>query len=652
MRLRSLSVWLLACLAVPFAWCVELLRYNRPGVVAPLTKRSGRGVMMSTPVDWDGDGKLDLLADQRVYLHLGGNVFRKGPLLDYLKWASNTTVADLDGDGRWDIVEGAWDRSEIRWLRNTGTPRQPAFAAPEILVAPPAFEVARPPGRKPLLYAVPAVADFNGDGLPDLLVGGRDIWTDYFPYLPSRSIVTGRSYFGGIHGELYLLLNRGSRTRPQYPSAEPLRMDGQPVTVFGLCAPVAADWDGDGDLDLLVTQEAMPALLFENTGDRLQARWARPRPLFLRYAGIYSRIQVVDWDRDGLPDLLASSEDGEYLFRNEGSRQTPYFSGAREAFQELDPEVWVPGFATPHAADYDGDGNLDLIIGSDDGDFRLFRNLGSRQLAEGRLLGYSDGRPIQIRLDFGFQPQGPVERFWAYTSPVLADWDGDGDLDLLSGQISTEGYLFLENRGSRSRPCWSEQRLIEAAGRIIRTAGHARMRPAPVDWNGDGLMDLVAVNDRHEYTLHLRQRTREGGLRLQAGQTLRFASGKPVSFTAPDDVVGRRDAVNVVDWDGDGDWDVLTGLNSSTGGFVYLENRGNNAAPSFALGKEMTTREGRPLRQEARRLLEGFSHTPNIDVVDWNGDGTPDLLVGQDMGFVVFFDGIEVRPAPAKRGKR
>jgi hypothetical protein len=420
-------------------------------------------------------------------------------------------------------------------------------------------------------------------------------------------------------------------------------LNDEPLSVFGISGPATVDWRGTGQLDLILTQEAMPPLLFLNIGTPGAPVLERPQHIYVDYAGIYSKISVVDWTGDGRFDLLVSSEDGEFLFQNEGKPGDPYFSGQYRVMEEVADELWVPsGFASPWAVDLTGSGRLDLVVGSADGHFRLFRNLGKGNqptFSAPELLRHPSGRPIHHQLDMAYHPQGPVERFWGYTSPVVVDWNNNGKLDIISGQIGRAGYLFYENVGAVGELLWAEPVLLEGGGRIIRTTGHARIRPAVVDWDGDGLLDLVAVNDRFEYVLYLRSRDEGGRLELGQGTVLRFEDGNPVSFTTPDDLVGRRDSISVVDWNGNGRWDLLVGLNSAGGGFKVVENRGTNEEPVFARGREMTDRNGLSLRAAGARKLDGFRHNPHIQVLDWNGDGELDLLVGQDLGFILFYDG-------------
>ncbi|MEO1696345.1 MAG: FG-GAP-like repeat-containing protein [Planctomycetota bacterium] len=221
----------------------------------------------------------------------------------------------------------------------------------------------------------------------------------------------------------------------------------------------------------------------------------------------------MDLDGDGRIDVLSgcyTHRDGRrdmvgefYLFRGEAEGYAP-----PERLRGTDGEPLVVRVRTdveypdsdrtctrPTAVDLDGDGDLDIVTGNEAGLFALFQGESDGFAPESSFLTGTDGALLKVD---------------GHSDPHFADWDGDGDLDLLSGSESGEVSWF-PNVGTRTAPRFGDAQQLVAppedgpsGGDVVFGDGHitgpqTATRVTTADVDGDGKLDLL-VGDAAEIT--------------------------------------------------------------------------------------------------------------------------------------------------------
>ena len=614
---------------------LERIHFNNSGLTVDL----GAGLWAwPLPMDWDGDGDFDLLVacPDKPYngVYLFENPAGKGAKFPVFKAGKRLgpAIADMtlsSANGQPRLMAGRFELTKFR--DGDWTTRKSWFAKSTVVpVVHPRDQFWR-------------WADFDGDGRSDLIVGYGD-WTD-FGWFDQNEWWKGYDARGNwtgapLHGPVFWLRNEGSEEAPRFAEPKPILAGGRPVDVGGRPGQMLADFDGDGDLDLMCGEFLDGFTYFENIGSRTAPHYAAGRRLARVARPIVMDLQMlvphaIDWDGDGDIDLIVGDEDGRVaLIENTGRTVAgmPQFLPPRYFQQEAD-EVKFGALATPFGVDWDGDGGIDLICGNTAGYIGFIENLSGPGVERPRFAAprrlEADGKPIRIMAGPNGSIQGPIEAKWGYTTVSVADWDGDGLPDIIANSIWGK-VIWFRNIGTRRQPKLALAQPIEVewAGPAPKPAwnwwnpqGHElvtqwRTTPFAIDWNGDGLVDLVMMDCEGYLALYPRAR-RDGKVVLLPPQRV-FAdeNGMPLRLNSGAGGKSGRRKICVVDWDGDGKLDVL--VNSRNADFLRQVARRD--------GKWLFKDEG-PLASEN---IEGHDVSPAT--VDWNGDGVPDFVGGGEDG--------------------
>ena len=446
-------------------------------------------------LDHDGDGDMDILsvdgnvcagpphpdARTRLFRNDGGMRFvevTKEAGIAVTGVGYGGAAADYDGDGDTDAFIGLLGRNVL--LRNGGDGTF-ADAAAEAGVE----------GAEGDMTTAACWADFDGDGWLDLHVSN---YVDMMKVVEEfrREGKPGRScdwrgfkvYCGPMllpyqENRLYLSNGRDPATgRVTFRDAT-ANLRGQQARPSFQC--IAADFDGDGDMDVFTANDTEPHHLWLNDGkgnftdEGMAAGCAYNRDVRPQ-AGM--GVDVTDYDHDGLLDITVTNFSHDYntIFRN-GSR--PRAAGGRTAvFEDVTVQTGVvqPTFLDLGWAacwiDFDNDGDRDLFYANGHvyGEIDNFGASGTSYRQSNRVLENLGGRtPVFRDASERLGPGLAVKE--VHRGGAQGDLDGDGDDDLVVCVLNGRAYILRNDGGDANawiRISLRGKRCPDPAGALVK----------------------------------------------------------------------------------------------------------------------------------------------------------------------------------------
>ncbi|MDK1493724.1 VCBS repeat-containing protein [Sinorhizobium sp. 7-81] len=629
----------------------EALQYH-PDVKSAAV--AGRIITCVEVVDWSGTGTRDLLLsawdpcyDGRVFLRRQIGTNEDGsPILgkeELVEGVRGYVTAVRDGDV-FHLVSASRMRKQIYIFPNVGSKGDPEFADPVRLD----LDADWVKGNE--YFHMARFHDIDGDGVPELIVGS-DYWDDYWPNGLEWNDEGYRGYddagrwLGGpLRGFLYVFKNKGTLASPSLERGKALVSGETPLEVYGQLAPAFGRFGSDSQT--VIAGEFWNIL---HIARQHEDGTFAPTSLIAAVNDEVLELDqcihlpcVVDWDGDGLEDILVGAEDGYVTFlKNVGISEDglPRFE-KRGRVETTKPLIHAGVLPSPAAHDFSGDGHFDLVVGNSTGELLFYasREENGMIYLDKEVMLEADGKPVRLAAGLTGSIQGPSEKMFGYSCPTLANWTGSGHMDILVSDVTGRHRLFRNTGEKTIPPRFGAEEFLTYKGKPLKTVW--RVRPAVVDWEKNGQLHYVALDEDGV----LSDWKKASDTELVEKHFLRWENGDEMRFTV--DVGGGRGRVKLCfcDWEGTGRTDLIFGTHAracvppdpQTGaprnttkqaGLFLSRNVGTPEEPRFALPIPFKFRD---------ETIAMAMHVASPEAVDWAGRGALDLVVGVEDGSIVW----------------
>lgn len=503
--MRSIALYILAYLLLaPAISAQATLGLKESG--GPLVIRQGDTLKlawaggMHNPqignIDWDGDGILDLWVFEKIGQRLipmirdtatGNWVYKAGYRNAVQGLRFFALSVDWNGDGKMDVVGYRWDGLQV--FINQAPPGQAALFSKPPLRCISQYGVALS-GLFVPQDNIPALIDVDHDGDIDVLTFPLFGCLEWHKNLSMETYGIPDSTVFRLESEHWGYFKEGININNIQLNDSCSGLGGWPNPMHSGAgrALLAADFNADSLVDLVVSEGGSPNMAWlKNGGSIAQARMTELNTSFpSTFSGTamllntFPAAYYADANSDGTPDLLVATAGTDspadvmssFMYPNFGTKSQPLFNGIPQPFLQSDMIDLGTG-AYPAAADINGDGIADLVVGSSSQNGQTARLY--------VLLSNPDSSLSLLPL-----PGNDGSTLTNYDLvPSLGDIDNDGDLDLILG-TQPGSILLIPNVGSNTQPLFSSSALV-----LVSAIGQTYASPELFDADSDGDLDLL-----------------------------------------------------------------------------------------------------------------------------------------------------------------